>query len=227
MIEQRRQRRKLERPGEILEAAQAVFAEKGFTATKLEDIARRAGVSKGTLYIYYKTKEDLFREVAKSALSIRRGIVSRSVAALGEGPGEVLEKLVDFAVSHISHPTLFGLGRMLMAEAANFPELAKSWHDEIAMPILDEVAELVAASQSRGYFRAGDPRFQAVSILGPLILGHMFHDRFAPLGGYAPDITLLARQHVQTLLSGWITDCGKGCEASSVKATCASSVGQS
>ena len=74
-------RRKADRPGEIVSAALAVFAEKGFAAAKLDEIARRAGVSKGALYLYFETKEDLFRAVVGQAIAPNISVVKAMVAA--------------------------------------------------------------------------------------------------------------------------------------------------
>ena len=75
MAQPRNQRRKEERPQEITEAAFQAFAEKGYAATRVEEVAKRAGVSKGLLYLYFKTKEELFKAVI-------RGVVIRRVDAL-------------------------------------------------------------------------------------------------------------------------------------------------
>ena len=75
-------RRKEARPGEIVEAALTVFAEKGFAAAKLDDIARRAGVSKGSLYLYFETKEEIFRAVARAAVASLLG----RLESQAEGP---------------------------------------------------------------------------------------------------------------------------------------------
>src|SRR6266550_2802235 len=106
MTAPRWQRRAEDRPREICAAALEVFAEKGFAAARLDEIARRAGVSKGTLYLYFKDKEDLFRAVVRMFLA---GFAERE-ARLPIG----------------------AVAKMVVGESRNFPELARVWHDEVA-----------------------------------------------------------------------------------------------
>jgi AcrR family transcriptional regulator len=75
-------RRKQARPGEIVEAALEVFAEKGFAAAKLDDIGRRAGIAKATLYRYFETKEEIFREVARAAVASLLGAPAEASGGL-------------------------------------------------------------------------------------------------------------------------------------------------
>src|SRR6476659_4552209 len=124
-------RRKAERPAEIVGAAMAVFAEKGFAAAKLDEIARRAGVSKGAVYLYFETKEDIFRAVVGQAIAPNIAAI-RAMVAAHPGPLADLIRAVVGRVAHVVETTpMGGVLKMVVAEAGNFPELARVWHDEL------------------------------------------------------------------------------------------------
>ena len=118
-------RRKADRPGEIVEAAMAVFAERGFAAARLEEIARRAGVSKGALYLYFETKEEIFRAVVSQAIAPNMQAI-RAMIAAHPGPLADLLRLVAGRVSLLVETLpMGGVIKMVIGEARNFPELAR------------------------------------------------------------------------------------------------------
>ena len=115
-------RRKANRPGEIVEAAMAVFAEKGFAAAKLDDIAERAGVSKGAIYLYFATKEDIFRAVVEQAIAPNIQVV-KALAAAHPGPfGDLVRALASHVGGVIERTAIGGVVKMVIGEARNFPE---------------------------------------------------------------------------------------------------------
>src|SRR5512140_1840497 len=110
-------RRKADRPGEIVQAALQVFAEKGFAAARLEDIARRAGISKGALYLYFETKEDLFHAVVTEGVAPRLGAVVSLVAAY-DGPFADLISLALPRLAEVASTSSFGgVAKMVLGES--------------------------------------------------------------------------------------------------------------
>lgn len=204
--EPRFRRRKADRPAEIVAAALAVFAEKGFAAARLEEIARRAGVSKGALYLYFATKEELFRAVVGQAIAPNvMGL--RDMLAQHPGPFRDLLRLVAERLATVAGaPALGGVAKMVIGEARNFPELARVWHDELAAQALGALTTAVAAAQARGEVRAGDPRAYALQIAAPLVMGVIWRETFVPVGAPPFDLAALARQHVETLASGLLQE---------------------
>ena len=195
-------RRKAERPDEILSAALAVFAEKGFAAAKLDHIASRAGVSKGALYLYFATKEELFAAVIDQAVApdLRR------IAELAAGhPGPFPDLARGFALlapQVLQRPEVGGVMKMIVGEARNFPSLARIWHDRVITPALEALSGAIAAGQARGEIRAGDPRLYALGLIGPLLAGLIWRETFVPVGAPPFDLPSLAAQHVETVLRG-------------------------
>jgi AcrR family transcriptional regulator len=129
-------RRSEARPGEIIEAALVVFSEKGFAAARLDDIAARAGVSKGALYLYFETKQDLFRAVVRETiapnLAMVAGFVSQSPLPFGD-----LIRLVFARIAEVmTEGRLGAVAKMVIGESRNFPELARIWRERSSVPML-------------------------------------------------------------------------------------------
>ncbi|MDB5419875.1 MAG: transcriptional regulator, TetR family [Phenylobacterium sp.] len=199
-------RRKAARPGEIVEAALAVFAEKGFAAARLEEIAARAGVSKGALYLYFETKEDLFRAVVEQAIAPNLEGV-RAMMAAHPGPIAALLRLVPERIARLLETLpIGGVVKMVIGEAGNFPELARVWHDRLVAHALGALCDAVAAAQARGEVKPGDPRTFAVQLIAPLLVGVIWRETFVPVGAEPFDLPALARQHVETMLTGMLSE---------------------
>ncbi len=195
-------RRKADRPGEIVQAAMNVFAEKGFAAAKLDDIARRAGVSKGALYLYFETKEDIFRAVVDQAIAPNLKTVWTMIATHPGPFPDLLRSLVGQLSLVITTLPVGGVVKMVIGEAGNFPELARVWHDDLVAHALGALTEAIGKAQKRGEVKAGDPRMFALQVVGPLLLGVLWDEVFVPAGGAPFDIPALARQHAETMIAG-------------------------
>ena len=195
-------RRPADRPAEILAAALEVFAERGFQAARLEEVAKRAGVSKGALYLYFETKADLFRAVVTDAISPNlehvKALASASVpfeqaARMGVG---MLARTV------VTDRRITGVVKLVIAESRNHPELATIWHETVVEPGLQLMSGLIAAGQARGEIRPGDPRLFAMGLMGPMVLSMVWRETFEPIGAPPLDVVKLAEQHLDTVLRG-------------------------
>ncbi|MFI4934886.1 MAG: TetR family transcriptional regulator [Caulobacterales bacterium] len=199
-------RRKDERPGEIIAAALAVFAEKGFAAARLDDIAHRAGVSKGALYLYFATKEDLFRAVVAEAVAPNLDAV-REAAERYEGDfASFLRLFIPTVMRMAQAMPIGGVIKMVIGESRNFPELAKVWHDALVAKALALVAGMIERAQARGEVRPGDPRAYALCLISPLLMGVIWRETFTPVGAPAFDMAALAEQHLETTLNGMLAE---------------------
>jgi AcrR family transcriptional regulator len=182
-------RRKEARPNEILAAALALFGERGFAATRLDDVALRAGVTKGTLYLYFPNKQELFEAVVRQALvpSIEWG------EALLDKPGEpaalLLEKLMR-SWAQLALSPAGAIPKILISEAGNFPELARFYREEVIDRGMGLMRRLLRLGVERGEFRAPDDLDSAVRcICAPIVLAMLWRhslgrheevDRFDP-----------------------------------------------
>ena len=197
-------RRKADRPDEIVAAAFDVFAEKGFAAARLDDIAIRAGVSKGAIYLYFATKEDIFRAVVEHGVAPSLHNVAAMAAASTENLPDLLRGAARI-IAHIANTTaLGGIVKMVIGEARNFPELARVWHDRLIVPAIGALTTAIAAAQARGEIRPGDPRHYAVSLMSPVLVAVIWRETFTPIGAPPFDLPALVEQHVDTLLRGMV-----------------------
>lgn len=195
-------RRSEARPGEIVQAALEIFAEKGFAAAKLDEIARRAGVSKGAVYLYFETKEDIFRAVVVQAIAPNVGAV-RAMIAAHPGPLPDLLRSVAARMGQVIETTpIGGVLKMVVGEARNFPEIARVWHDELVSQALGALAGAIAAAQDRGEVRPGDPRAYALQLISPILVAVLWRETFVPVGAEPFDLRALMAQHVDTILGG-------------------------
>ena len=202
--EPRWRRRKEDRPADIVAAALALFTEKGFAAARLDEIARRAGVSKGTLYLYFDSKEALFRAVVRDVVVPNVDALRQSLLAADQPFPELLRAFLPRFVDIVTRLPLGAVAKMVIGESRNFPELAKVWHDDVILKAVGLLADLLEAAQARGEVRPGAPRIQAFSIIGPMMLGVLWRETFTPIGGAEVDLAAVARQHADTILDGLV-----------------------
>jgi len=186
-----------------------VFAEKGFAAAKLDEIAKRAGVSKGTLYLYFKDKEQLFRAVVRNTVApnvekLRSGLIQTGMP-FDQLVRLFLAKFVEMA----SKVPVGAVAKMVISESRNFPELAKVWHDEVVSKGLGTLTALIEMAQAKGEVRDGDARLHAFSLMGPMLMGVIYRETLEPVGGEPLDFGALAGQHAETVLSGLLKEASR------------------
>ena len=165
-----RRRRKDARPAELLDAALALFVEKGFAATRSEEVARAAGVSKGTLYLYFPSKEELLKAVIQHFLGteIETGMAE---AAAADGPvAEAMEQLLVTWWTRIYEGPASGVFKLMITEVRNFPEIGRFWVERVVTPGQAIVSGLIQRGIARGEFEVDDVHSAVHSILMPLIL---------------------------------------------------------
>src|SRR3984957_7132856 len=199
-----RRRRKAERPGEILEAAFAEFSRSGYAATTLDQVAERAGVTKGTIYVYFESKEQLFisvvREVTKATLDTVHDMFERHEGSTAD----LLRAQFSFIYQHIVEDRRRReVVRMLIAEAPRFPELADRYYEEIHRPCLDMLRQAIQRGMDRGEFRNSAIIDLPQIVIAPIALVDlwmmMFDDR-QPL-----DMKAYFNAHLDLVLNGLLT----------------------
>jgi AcrR family transcriptional regulator len=163
-----RARRKEARPGELLTAALDLFVEKGFAATRLDEVAARAGVSKGTLYLYFDSKEALFKAVIAEGLL---PILAEGEAILAEGgdPVVTLKTILFGWWERIGSTPLGGLPKLVMAEARNFPEVAEYYHAQVILRGQALMREVLERGVQAGVFRPVDCEMVVTLVMAPLL----------------------------------------------------------
>ncbi|WP_050467348.1 TetR/AcrR family transcriptional regulator [Herbaspirillum chlorophenolicum] len=178
--EPRWERRKQDRPQELLAAAMQLFVERGFAATRLEDVAARAGVSKGTLYLYYENKESLFKSVVRTHML---PLLDEAEAMVDNYPGSSADLLRELMLGWwetAMRSGLNGITKLMMAESGNFPELARFYHEEIIVRSDAMVVRMLERGVTRGEFRQIDTESMKKVIVAPVLMLMLWDQSFGP-----------------------------------------------
>lgn len=164
-----RTRRKEARPGELLEAALDLFVEKGFAATRAEEVARRAGVSKGTLFLYFSSKDDLFKAVVRHNLSGQFPQWNAQIDSFTGSTPDMLREFYRIWWHSVGSTKASGITKLILSEAGNFPEIAEFYQKEVIEPGKALIRRILERGVARQEFRPLDMEYASYSVLGPLI----------------------------------------------------------
>jgi AcrR family transcriptional regulator len=204
--EPRWERRKDARPEQITAAALDLFVERGYAATRLEDVAERAGVSKGTVYLYFANKAELLKAV------VREGIVSplseaRSLIEQYQGSiFDLLGRLIRQWWARIGATSLSGIPKLMIAEARNFPDIAEFYLTEVIEPMNAAVRRLIERGIESGEFRQVDAVQMATLVSAPLLMLALWRNSLGCCRPGTQDPTKLLDTHLDTLRAALLTD---------------------
>jgi AcrR family transcriptional regulator len=196
------QRRKEARPAEIVAAALDVFVERGFAATKLEEVARRAGVTKGTVYLYFDSKDALFKAVVRETIVPIFARGEQMVAEYQGSAAALLSALVRKWWELIGETNLSGIPKLMMAEAGNFPALARFYYDEVISRGHRLMASVLERGIESGEFRRLDVTVTVKLAMAPLVHAANWRHSFALCTPDGLDITKYLDHHIEIFLRG-------------------------
>lgn len=200
----KRERRKEARPGELLDAALDLFVEKGFAATRSEEVAARAGVSKGTLFLYFPSKEELFKAVVRENM-VRHQTEGAEEIARFEGPtAALLQYLMLEWWRRYGATKASGISKLMMSEASNFPDLARFFQEEVVTPGHAMIRSVLQRGIERGEFRPVDMDLTVHSVLAPLLFLVTWKHSMAPCcpSSQQIDPETFIRHHTELLVRG-------------------------
>ncbi len=201
------ERRKEARPAEIVAAALQLFADRGFAATRLEDVATVAGVSKGTVYLYFESKEQLFEAVVREAIAPNIERAEALVDAF-EGPTpELLRNLFELLAAALETP-LTGVMKLLVAESGNFPQLARLYADLVLGRAFRLIERILERGMARGEFRPVDPHTMVPLVVAPVLLLALWKHSFGTHSDLVLDRRAVLEAHRENLLRGLAADPG-------------------
>ena len=164
-----RQRRKEARPGELAAAAIEMFIEKGFAATRLEDIAARAGVSKGTVYLYFDSKEALFKAAVEAGIIPALEAGEALLAENGHPADVLLREFMRRWWDLLGDTPLGGLPKLMLAEVHNFPEVAAWYHERVILRAMRLMGAILDRGVAQGVFRAVPPESSVHVLFAPML----------------------------------------------------------
>ena len=195
-------RRAEARPDEVLDAALDLFIEKGFASTRVEDIAARAGLSKGAVYLYFPSKEAILEGLVKRAvLPIANNALSILENYVGD-PRPVITTALKMVAVRLTDPKLIAIPKLLIREIINFPEFAQMYRREVLDRVIPAVQRLIQNGIDEGYIRQVDPELTLRSIIGPVLAHMLIAEIFGimPKGGL--EIERLIDNHLSILFDG-------------------------
>lgn len=195
-------RRKDARPEEILSAALEVFTDRGFAATKLEDVAKRAGVTKGTIYLYFDSKEALFKALIRETIV---PVIAQGEALAQSFTGsarELLEQLVREYWRLVGETSLVGIPKLMIAEAGNFPQLARFYYEEVVTRGHRLMAGVIQRGIKAGEFRPVNVMLAAKLAMSPLMHAVVARKAFAACMPEGFDVASYLNTHIDLYLHG-------------------------
>src|SRR5689334_9032188 len=200
-----RTRRKDARPGEIIAAALASFAERGYAATKLEDVAAAAGISKGTIYLYFPTKEDLFPAVVQQAVLPNVEAAEADLAAHAGSSADLLRMLARrFLV--LLDSDLTAVPKLVVAESGNFPAIAQFYADAVLRRAFALVEGILTRGIRRGEFRRMNVHAILPLFAAPFLLLALWKHSLGRHTDLTFDSKAVAEAHLDVLLRGLAPD---------------------
>lgn len=200
----KRERRKEARPGELLDAALDLFVEKGYAATKVDEVAARAGVSKGTLFLYFPSKEELFKAVVRESIVGRFSEWSKELEAYPGSTADMLRYSYSVWWENIGSTRASGITKLMLSEAGNFPEITQFYQREVIEPGQQMIRRILQRGIARGEFRPVDLDYAVYTVLAPMIFLMLWKHS---IGACVPDAVTFTPENyiasqVDTLLHG-------------------------
>jgi len=186
----------------ILDAARDAFAERGFAATPMADIARRVGISRSALYALFESKEALFRALVNGMIE---DMLPAALPPLGDTPApDALRRFIHVVMVRLGSGNIAFLPRLIIGEGQAFPDLVKFYHDHAIARVLGAIETIISHGVTRGEFVCADPALAVRSVAGGVILTAIWRIVFEPVGAMPIDIEAMARSHADVLLNGLI-----------------------
>ncbi len=176
-------RRSAERPGEIVAAALDLFAERGYAATRLEDIAERAGISKATIYLYSRSKDELFSAIVRESVLPRVEAIESLIGGYEGSRAELLRTIIAAIGTIIATSRLGAVIKLIFAESGNFPEIGEFYYEQVVRRGLRNLSRIIGQGIAAGEFRPCDPDLAAKLIAFPAVMSVLWTTTFpkAPL----------------------------------------------
>ncbi len=195
-------RRKDARPREIIAAALALFVERGYAATRLDEVAHRAGVTKGTVYLYFANKEALFRAVVQEVVLPELERAEHRVKTHSGSARDLLSSLVYEWWHAVGESHLCGIPKLVIAEAGNFPELAKFFLAHVVRRARKLFAHVLKRGIARGEFRTCDVNHAVRVLLAPMVFAAIWERSLGPYDSELYDVRKYLDTHVEIFLRG-------------------------
>lgn len=201
-----RQRRKDARPAELLDAALDVFVERGFTAARLEEIAERAGVSKGTLYLYFDSKEALFKAVIEAGIVPALAEGEAMLEAGKDDPERLLRELLRGWWDLVGNTRLAGIVKLMIAESRNFPALTEFYRENVIDRGHRLMVSVLELGMARGVFRPQSAELMCHVAFAPMLMASIWRQSFGMCCKEDMDYDQYIVLHLDVLMNGLLQE---------------------
>ncbi|MCA0043276.1 TetR/AcrR family transcriptional regulator [Celeribacter litoreus] len=195
-------RRKEARPDEILDAALSLFVEKSFAGTRVEDIARRAGVSKGAVYLYFPSKDAIAAALVDRAVGGMADEVIAAIRAHTGDPRPLIRRLAGLIAAGIGDEKILAVPKFIIHEANSQPQLAKIYADRVLSRLLPELSALFGRAMDEGHIRRLDPEMLTRSLIGPIFVHMLLAEVFGITPEQGLDLNGLFETHLSVFFAG-------------------------
>ena len=199
---QKWQRRKDERPAEIMNAALLLFVSKGFVATKIEDIAKKAGVSKGTVYLYFASKEVLFKEMVYELMVPKIHEVEEYIITYEGSQSELLCVVIRQWWKVVKSSGLTGIPKLIISEADNFPDLTRFYVKEVIHRVQSVFVNILNKGIEIKEFRKIEPLLSARVIMSSMVYFSMWDCSLKKYDQKGLEVDELIEQQITILVNG-------------------------
>lgn len=194
-------RRKEARPEEILEAALELFAEKGFSSVRMTDVAKQAGISKGTLYLYFDSKEAIFLELVKTVITPMVDEAENGIKQFEGTATELLQQFVQRWWSKVWYSHLSAIPKLVFSEAGNFPEIGQYYTENVVKRFRGLFENIIQQGITNNEFRDCDVRTASRLLMAPVIQANIWKHALAPYDSELDPETYI-QLHLEIFLSG-------------------------
>lgn len=195
-------RRKDTRPAEILAAALEIFGERGYDATRLEDVGRRAGCTKGTVFLYYESKAELFKAAVREAMAPMVRDTEQAVEEHQGSARELLTKILRLRWEHMERTRLTGLVKLLLTETGKYPDLARFYNDEYFDRGQALLRKVIHKGVESGEFRKLDVDQAARVVVAPLLFAAVWRHTFEPVASSPIELDEYFTTSLEIMLAG-------------------------
>lgn len=197
-------RRKEARPEEIIDAALALFVEKGFSATRLDDVAKRAGISKGTLYLYFDSKEAIFRAVVETLIGPQLQQIEKLVHDFEGSNQALLRQLILGWWQNVGETGLSGIPKLMVAESGNFPELSEYFVKHVVKRMRKVFVGVLERGMTAGEFKSCDAQVAARLLFAPLVHVAIWKHSLQPWDDTG-DVPVYLNLHLDIFFNGMVS----------------------
>lgn len=195
-------RRKDERPDELLDAAIDLFTENGFDRTRVADIAARAGLSKGAVYLYFSSKTAIIEALVERAVGGIADEMAATFAAYHGDPRSLLARAATHIEARLSDPRTLAVPKLVMREAATHPQLAALYRARVLDRVLPAATAMLARAMDAGFIRRTDPEMLVRCVAGPIVMHILLDEVFAVTPPQGRDLRGLIDTHLALLDAG-------------------------